>query len=694
MKKIDFKKYLGKLALLFALPAMMGLASCSEDIDESNLYTFTGETIQDYLANNADRYSSFIYILQRAGMDKILSGYGQYTCFAMGNDAIAHYIDSLYNDTSAEMLHNGMASNSLEGLSDSLCNDIAKYHLLSTKVQGIDMGNGMTLSTMLGRDINTGIDSISGQVSVNISSRITKMDVSVENGVVHEISNVIRRSNRLVSGELAQQAEFSIYSQALAMTGLADSLSAIERTGIHEVSGTTFYVPKVSKEGYTLFVETNETLARLGINSVTDLVAKANDTYAHAADPGSGWYDYARDKGIKISTGNDYENPWNCLNMFMRYHILKYRVSYNKFVYSSNETAGSPLTEYYETMLPFTLLKINRVSGQYVINRWIRNNTLTNLLGGLGTPDIHAVENEGINVGNKNLSALNGYIHPINGLLVYAEYVPHGVLNERMRFDVSSLLPEMMSNSFRCISFNEVRALNGGVEGLEEPTTPGMNRLQGDYIRIPENFFRYLRLYNGSSTRLYYLPGIGSSGWINYESDEFNCIGAYDFGLRLPPVPAGTYELRIGYTANESRGMIQVYMGDNSELSSMTAIDVPIDMRIVPIDNADGSPSHYGWCNYTKTEDLGVETDKVMHNNNWLRGPLSYHWNNSATQNARAYQGSLRRVIVKQRFSQGERWIRFKTALPDYTSTQFHLDYIEFCPENVYNNRQYLEDMY
>jgi hypothetical protein len=25
---------------------------------------------------------------------------------------------------------------------------------------------------------------------------------------------------------------------------------------------------------------------------------------------------------------------------------------------------------------------------------------------------------------------------------------------------------------------------------------------------------------------------------------------------------------------------------------------------------------------------------------------------------------------------------------------QFHLDYIEFCPENVYNNTRYVEDMY
>ena len=59
--------------------------SCKEDIDESNLYTFTGETIEDYLANRSDQFSSFNYILSMIDYDKILSAYGTYTCFAPNN---------------------------------------------------------------------------------------------------------------------------------------------------------------------------------------------------------------------------------------------------------------------------------------------------------------------------------------------------------------------------------------------------------------------------------------------------------------------------------------------------------------------------------------------------------------------------------------------------------------------------------
>ena len=182
--------------------------------------------------------------------------------------------------------------------------------------------------------------------------------------------------------------------------------------------------------------------------------------------------------------------------------------------------------------------------------------------------------------------ASNGFIHPIADMLVYDQAVPTGVLNERLRFDDTALFPEMTSNSFRLISDAEVNALNAGKTGSD-------GALGGNYIRIPEGFFDNLAFYNGENTRLYYLPG-QSNGWSNYQGDEFNCMGAYDFAFRLPPVPDGTYELRMGYTANGNRGMLQFYLGRSRELTSMKALDIPLDMRRVPVNNPDGSPDT--WC--------------------------------------------------------------------------------------------------
>ena len=115
----------------------------------------------------------------------------------------------------------------------------------------------------------------------------------------------------------------------------------------------------------------------------------------------------------------------------------------------------------------------------------------------------------------------------------------------------------MMSNSLRWISYSQVKALNGGKQG-----TDGRHG-NCDYIRFPPKFFKNLAIYNGEDTRFYYFPGRGSS-WSNYQEDEFNCMGNYDFAFRLPPVPDGTYELRVGYTAEDpQRGMLQFYIGSS-----------------------------------------------------------------------------------------------------------------------------------
>jgi len=688
----NIKKYIAKGLTGCAMMAVVAtVASCKEDIDESNLYTFTGETIEDYLTNRPDQFSSFNYILARIGYDKILSAYGTYTCFAPTNDAITQYIDSLYDDpVNIDMPHNGMTARGLEGLTDSLCEDIALFHLLATEVMGVNMGNGMTIKTMLGRDINTSIDPETGAVLISRASAITSMDNELENGVLHEIDHVITRSNMLIAGEMENHADqFTLFSQALKITGLADSLTDVSHTNFDEVDNNRgFYVPEKCELGYTIFAETDEVLASKGINTIDDLVAYANEAYGSSAEQGAGWYDYARNHHITVSTGSDYKNPWNALSMFVRYHILKFKLPYNKLVNSHNQVSKVTLVEYYETMLPYTLLKITRNSNRLYINRWIANNSLTDLIAEQGTLGMHTVLFEGIGLDGQNaqVAAVNGYIHPIKDMLTYNVNVPQGALNERLRFDDTAFLGEMMSNSFRRISDSEVNAMNGGKTGTD-------GNLSGSYIRIPPGFLKELAIYNGDDTRLYYLSG-QSSGWSNYQGDEFNCKGRFDFAFRLPPIPDGTYELRIGYTANGNRGMLQFYLGSSSELTTMKALDIPLDMRVVPVNNSDLTPDvNTGWCDWARCDDKGVETDANMRNLGYMRGPLYYTVGVNSGNYARSNREDLRRILAKQEFKQDEYWLRFKTVL-EGDAWQFHLDYIEFCPENVYNNTRYVEDMY
>ena len=705
MKTINYKRLFSRLAALALLPACFAVFSCKEDIDESNLYTFKGETIEDFLANRSDQFSNFNYILQRVGLDKRLSGYGTFTCFAPINEAVTAYVDSLYNDMSHEDLpHNGMTGPGLEGLTDSLCNDIAKFHIVDFKeYMAVDMSKNTTITTMLGRDLSTTIDTLSGNTRVNSDAQIINLDNELENGVLHILDHVITRSNNLVGGEMEKHPQFSIFNEALKVTGLVDSVAAQRKmrngeTIKYSVDQTYgFYVPEVCELGYTVFVETNEVMQKNGINNLSDLAAYANRMYAHCADPGSGWYDYARNHGIQVSTDNDYENPWNCLNMFIRYHIIKYKIPYDRLVYTGLNESGKDIGfyEYNETMLPFTLLKVyaRTTTSDRQLNHWEANSSLNeNDSTEVTKISVHHVLSDGLNVltNNDYQQPLNGYIHRINGMLVYNEMVPSGLLNERLRFDDTALFHEMMSNNFRTATYNYIKALNGGRSGTDAG-------LGGDYIRIPTEFFDDMRIYNGENTRLYYLSGNdGSSNpWCNYQRDEFNCMGAYDFSMRLPPVPDGMYEIRMGYNGNGNRGMMQCFLGETNNVLQMKATDIPIDMRQIP---STGTPNDAniatGWKLYTDEADFGVQTDKNMHALGWMRAPLYFVRNGVL---ARAYVGSecpFRRIITRVNLKQGVYWLRFKTALPDNTSTQFHLDYIEIVPSSVYNNPMYLEDMY
>ncbi len=693
MNTTVYHKLARRLAALLMLPTLLFVASCKEDIDEDNLYTFKGETIESYLANRPDSFSNFNYILKRAGMDKILAAYGTYTCFAPTNEAVTAYVDSLYDDATAKIAHNGMSERSLEGLSDSLCNDIAKFHLASSEVLAINMQNGMTIRTMLGRDLNTSIDSVSGQTLVNSYSLITKMDNEMENGVIHIIDNVIRRSNLLVTGEMNNHPElFSIWKAAIDITNLEDSLSDIERAVTVPSNTYKFYCPDKAVLGYTIFAETDETLKEHGINSLQDLIQYANSVYEHCADAGSGWYDYYRNQGIKVSTGDDYQSPYNCLNMFLRYHVVKCRVPYSKLVTSYNEVNSVPLYDYWETMLPMTLIKSLRSAkagaGKIFLNRYEANNTLTDQIAALGSDAIHQVVNghSGIEVQKNNIQALNGYIHPISDMLVFEEWVPKGVLNERIRVDFTALIPEMMSASLRNPTYDEIKALNDGVSGKD-------GNLSGDYVRIPTDYSpEHLILYNGENTRLLYLPA--ATGWFNFQGDEFNGKGTYDVAFRLPPVPDGVYEIRLGLSTNSNRGMYQFYLGEGTNnRTKMEALDIPVDERISITVNQDGTPDvTTGWCQYTLLEDMGVETDKSMRNLGWMRGPL-YFTTKAGTTPMRGLSNSIRRIVTRHELKQGDNWLRIKSVL-EGTDWQPYLDYIEIVPQYIYNNSRYLEDMY
>lgn len=715
MKTNIISKVINGVGVAF-LPACLVLSACTAEPDESNMYTFTGQTVEDILEADTS-FTSFNYIVTRSGYNRILRSYGTYTCFAPENDAVKHYIDSLYDDdTNEKFVHNGMTAKSLEGLSDSLCEDIVTYHLLGTTKLETEMSSkGENFITLLGRSVQSSVNS-EGQNVLAGEAIITQGDMEATNGVVHRISKVIPRSNMTVTKEFLRAENMKLFSELLVATGLNDSLTAQQKEQTFtapEDPGDGYYVPTECKVGFTVFAETDDVFAEHGINNFEQLKDSCIKWYAAAANgtrrtATEGWYDYYRNNGIEISTGDDYKSPYNVVNMFVRYHILPTALNSTVLTLDnsiwSNDGYSGDAYDYYETMLPKTIMKIWKVrkEGNIYINRWVLNNTLTDAqptLESMGSSSMHPVKYVGNLIDTENaISPVNGYIYPINDILLYNYNVSDGVLNERLRFDMLTLFPETSNNGFRGMHYNELQAMSG--------------KSSASRVRFPIDFLDNVVVYNGNKTTIdmNFLQNVGSgNSYMLYHGDSFQGMGVYDLAVKMPPVPDGTYEIRVavfnkGYAveSGNSGSMMQLYWGDSSDRTKMQAIDLPIDMRI-NLSDLTGRLAEIGYeainneTDYPEAyEDRGLASDKVMRTHSYMREALSVVKEEAKTRSNvgryNAYQ--FRRIVKTDQLKQQDYWLRIKTVLPDITIGKWQIDYIEFCPSSVYANGQYLEDVY
>jgi hypothetical protein len=191
------------------------------------------------------------------------------------------------------------------------------------------------------------------------------------------------------------------------------------------------------------------------------------------------------------------------------------------------------------------------------------------------------------------------------------------------------------------------------------------SNLTGDgSVFIPHYYCDRVKVY-ADDTRLYYLAPHWQ--WHNYQGDEMMALGLFDFAYRLPPVPEGTYEIRMGYSASQWRHVVQVYL--DNEVSGL-----PIDLRVLADDPKIGSIED------KKTDDSGVTNDKDMKNRGYLKGPTTFR-DDTETGVARDNPTNLRVVIATKHLSAGSHWIRFKNVNDkDNGTSQFMHDYFEIVP--------------
>ena len=658
-----------------------------------------------------------------------LSTYGSYTCFAPTNEAVERYIQAKYNEYKASVdsnkvdpdfviVNTGITSPRLEDLSDSMAAVIAKNHIIEQGFTTIEVGNGaFPQKTMNRRSVMLGWANNDAGYSIATADgvEILEQNIKTENGYIHCINGALTPSDQPTPSLLASQSEFSLFSEALTKTGLDEYLSLYETHP--EYDGIGLYgppfktqqnqeppYPETNNQGFTLLVETDDLLADpsknslgISIQSIEDLEWFAANWYGNITDKNEKTFDY---KGV-------YSDPNNPLYKFVAYHIIDRKLLYKsgkgpggfimegyqtisqegeidkgQFDSEENMPTNFDRYDYFETALPYTSIKITK---PYTNNGELKNALVANYAQEMGTRcvvsgmELHTnvvIEDASTTTQRPGLEdfeqqAVNGMIYTIDKILVYNEVEMAGnVLDERMRWDIFSLFPELTNNDVRWMPKDATYTLTF----------------------IPEDYSTRLR-HNNTDTHIYYLRpyNTGIGGYVNYQGDEMLVTGKYDFQYRIPYVPEGSYEIRFGFSSSNARGIAQFYFGEEGKLQ---ICGIPLDMR-----NEGSNIAFMGWFEEDESEDNNRKNDKAMRNRGFMKAPASIFGDKDGkVLNFRHSDLAYRRIIGTYELNHGKNyWLRFKDVTEGGTEdkpNEFNQDYLEIVPVGIINNLSKPEDIY
>ncbi len=660
--------------ILCILAIALSILACTEEIDKSNRYVFTGETVADYMLNRSEKYSHMITLMKRAGLFGLLQTYGQYTLFLPDNAAVERYLreqDSIYWATkdSPIFVNTGITSPDIEELSDSMAVIIARSHLLNLAYHTADLGEGaLPTRNFNNRYLGINYDVVGEKfyIMVNNKSAIIDGDNEVENGIIHIVDKAINPVEMNVPQLIASCDFFSIFNEALNVTGFKDSLALdLDMSYIWDPTatagvGTPSYYPKLKYHKYTGFIETDDVFNTNGIYALADLKVFAEK-----------WYG--------TEDRDNTHSPRNALHKFVSYHFLNREIPYNGIVYHGisapnifdPEDIMLPNTDrcdYYETMqgrLMKVIKPLSTPDGQNIYINYskralpynIEMHPHVNVRVIPMTEFVHSDEK----YAKFDQMAANGTIHPIDKILIYNEDEMVGnILAERIRIDIASLLPELSSNGLRYLGYNE----------------------DGTFLAIPDGYCSNMKVREGLVQYL--------SIEHCYCRDYMIFNGQYDVSLRIPPMPARTYEIRFGY---KNQGSSNGGESDNKN-QGMSMVQVYIDGKVASRAEDFGISNLHirkGAVPDEQTYDNGVENDKLMRNLGYMKAPDCYYvYTGNKKIVARESARHTRCIVARQHWSEKEHWIRFR-SVGDRLQALL-LDYIELVPLHIINDPTKPED--
>ena len=687
--------------LLFCCLLMAAFVGCTETIDTSARYVFRERTIASYLADHP-QFSEYVKLLKEQRVSEVsetsvyqlMTAYGYYTCFAPTNEAIQLYLDSLVikeiiptaswdafpNERTKDSIRSVIVLNSIL--------DGTKQEMRFITAEFPKTNEEFSISTMADRKISVTYDRkdldsclIDGICPVSKRNR----DIEAINGYIHQVGYVINPSNETLGSTLHKFAYdynsgLSVMARLVEVCGLTDTLSQVKDERYESLYRNNAFpkfhwnllnvdveAPEHRKYGFTLFAETDEFWERELHKDRKDITIQDVVDWVDA----QGFYPEA-------AKNDKYKEVDNLLNLFVTYHLLPERIPVDKLALHYNEKGYNykvkntpptiPVWTHYVTMGKRRLLRIweSLESGGPYLNRFPKLNNGRR-------EDYHerecSEENTGIRLntdeGSGVIKLINSMIYPIDKPLAYTEHVRNELAKVRLRYDAWELQPEAMNNDMRIMSYF----------------------MRYYFSSDPDKQYFDNLTVNSKETNFMLLNG-RDQNWPNYQADEVLAEGLYDITITLPPVPKyGIYEIRMGVsTFSGTRGICQVYWGPRKD--QLVAQGIPVNMQL------GGQDKMLGWERDTDDDDYNAEVDKKMRNNGFMKGPEYIVASAGGRETNRLSATSTRRIIVREPMSPDVTYyLRFKTV-QDYLEKQLFVDYLEWCPKEIYDNPETPEDIW
>ncbi|MFD2888686.1 fasciclin domain-containing protein [Chitinophaga cymbidii] len=247
------------------------ITACKKN--QIELLTTDDVNIVGYLEKYPDSFSLFKQILDRTETSAFLNAYGAYTCFAPTNSGVNAWLAKIN------------AAN-VDAVDIEVLKNMVQFHLLTDTITTAAFKDGkLPVPTMFGQYLVTGVNFDGGASSymINRQAEITRSNIRVGNGMIHQLNNVLEPSSLTIAKQLEAKPEYSVFVQALKETGFYDVLNTVDAD--------------TAKRWMTVIAESNNALADSGFASYAALKAR----YSTLGDP---------------------SNPNDSLHMYVAYHIL------------------------------------------------------------------------------------------------------------------------------------------------------------------------------------------------------------------------------------------------------------------------------------------------------------------------------------------------------------------------------------